>query len=318
MKHMKKSMFITTLAMVVVLVVALSTATFAWYTANTTVQATTTAAQSASSDSAAIAVETSEITSGSTGTSVTMTLTGAIAPMILTTDISDAENSETLPVFTTAPVNNTNQFTTAGTSGTPATIATVQDNNDVNANSTLHGFYVGNTNKDTDPEVKVTVTINSEGYIVSTPSETYFNAHKTDFYTTADNIVFTACTNESVFNGQTTYYQSNANIATYLRIAIYSNGKYIGTWARTNTAVSYGTIVANTIGTVEDNANINSFNAIASGTASSNRIALTGVDSELITLYAWFDGCLLTATESNAYCSFNITFDKYTAPAQNP
>lgn len=313
MKHMKKSMFITTLAMVVVLVVALSTATFAWYTANTTVQATTTAAQSASSDSAAIAIETSEITANSTGTSVTMTLTDAIAPMILTTDISLPANSEVAPAFTTAPVNNTNQFTTAGTSGTPATIGTVQDNNDVAANTTLHGFYVGNTNKDTDPEVKVTVTINSAGYIVSTPSADYFNAHKTDFYTTADHITFTACTNESEFNGGTTYYQSNANIAKYLRVAVYSAGKYIGTWALTNTAVSYGTITSGTTGTVADNANINSFTAIDSGTASTNRIALTGVDSELITLYAWFDGCLLTATESNAYCSFNITFDKYTA-----
>jgi hypothetical protein len=53
MKHMKKSMFITTLLMVVLLVVALSTATFAWFSANNTVtaqQATMTAATSSAAN----------------------------------------------------------------------------------------------------------------------------------------------------------------------------------------------------------------------------------------------------------------------------
>lgn len=56
MKHMKKSMFITTLLMVVLLVVALSTATFAWFTANDTVVATQTTMTAATSSAANITI----------------------------------------------------------------------------------------------------------------------------------------------------------------------------------------------------------------------------------------------------------------------
>lgn len=316
MKHMKKSMFITTLAMVVVLVVALSTATFAWYTANTTVTATPTAAQSATSDAAAIAVETSAITAQSTGTSVTMTLTGTIGPMIVTTDLSAAGNVNSTPVFTTAPVSNANTFTSNGTPASAATIATVQDNNDANATNQAF-FYVGNTNKDTTPSVKATVTI-AGGYIGTTVADAAdFANKKSSLYTAnAAKTVFTVCTDAS-YDENADYYVANANIATYLRVALYAsdtdgtNTSYIGTWALTNTDVAYGSIVSGESGLSASNSNISTYSAIASGSSTgSNAFSLTGVDSKRISAYVWFDGCLLTATESQAYCTFAISFDK--------
>lgn len=56
MKHMKKSMFISTVMMVVLLIVALSTATFAWFSANDTVFATQTTLTAAQSSSANIKI----------------------------------------------------------------------------------------------------------------------------------------------------------------------------------------------------------------------------------------------------------------------
>ncbi len=56
MKHMKKSMFITTVMMVVLLVVAVSTATFAWYTSSNTVNTAATNVNSAESTGANIAI----------------------------------------------------------------------------------------------------------------------------------------------------------------------------------------------------------------------------------------------------------------------
>lgn len=55
-KTMKKSMFFTTILMVVLLIVALSTATFAWFSANNTVTATQTTMTAATSTSASIEI----------------------------------------------------------------------------------------------------------------------------------------------------------------------------------------------------------------------------------------------------------------------
>ncbi|NCA91732.1 hypothetical protein EOM82_00550 [bacterium] len=56
MKHMKKSMFITTVMMVVLLIVAVSTATFAWYTSSNTVNTTEAEVSSAQSTDANISI----------------------------------------------------------------------------------------------------------------------------------------------------------------------------------------------------------------------------------------------------------------------
>lgn len=56
MKHTKKSLFITTVMMVVLLVVAISTATFAWYTSSNTVNTVATQVNSAESTGANISI----------------------------------------------------------------------------------------------------------------------------------------------------------------------------------------------------------------------------------------------------------------------
>ena len=82
MKTMKKSMFITTIMMVVLLVVALSTATFAWYTAQSSVSVTSTSVSSASSNSASLVIDTAAAGIDASNSSITLTTSQSIAPMI--------------------------------------------------------------------------------------------------------------------------------------------------------------------------------------------------------------------------------------------
>lgn len=56
MKHVKKSMFISTILMVVMLIAALSTATFAWYTSNNTAASTSTMVGAAQANDANIGI----------------------------------------------------------------------------------------------------------------------------------------------------------------------------------------------------------------------------------------------------------------------
>ncbi len=80
MKHMKKSMFISTVLMVVLLVVAVSTATFAWFSANDTVTVQETTMTAATTTDANILIGWEE---GNLGTHITFENPGEfLAPMI--------------------------------------------------------------------------------------------------------------------------------------------------------------------------------------------------------------------------------------------
>lgn len=79
MKTMKKSMFITTIMMVVLLVVALSTATFAWYTSTNNASSTETKLSSATSSDANIALGWDE---HATTTTVSFADSGLLEPMV--------------------------------------------------------------------------------------------------------------------------------------------------------------------------------------------------------------------------------------------
>ncbi|MBO7177991.1 MAG: hypothetical protein J6V69_02710, partial [Clostridia bacterium] len=106
MKNAKKSMFITTILMVAVLIVAVSTATFAWYTTTTGVNATNAAVSSASSESADIGIAwTNDLTT--TSTSIDLGNGSPVLPMVPTADVAvGAAGIE----FNTAPVDLAGKF----------------------------------------------------------------------------------------------------------------------------------------------------------------------------------------------------------------
>ncbi|MBR2349375.1 MAG: hypothetical protein IKA77_01995 [Clostridia bacterium] len=172
MKNAKKSMFITTVLMVAVLIVAVSTATFAWYTASngaTASQANITAAQSSDAN---IAVG---WTSDASGNSITFDSAATTlkpmcpieAPVVGTTKYSGETgalkfNTQSLDAFGRF---NDNGDTTASAT-TPWTVSNAiigdPDNGGVAAGE-YHSFYIINKNQNGAASVDMTFSAVGSG-----------------------------------------------------------------------------------------------------------------------------------------------------------
>jgi len=117
-----KSLFISTIAMVVLLVVALATGTFAWYSASQTATAGNATVSSAASTSASIGLYWA---GDSPSAAVSFGKGADIGPMIPTVALADYNTvtpTGSAPAFTTALIGNngTNDyFKTNGTTGIP-------------------------------------------------------------------------------------------------------------------------------------------------------------------------------------------------------
>lgn len=163
MKHMKRSMFISTILMVVVLVVALSTATFAWYTASNTGSASTGNLVAADSSAANIAV-------GWTNDATTTSITFAAAPVTVdpmvpvATPSLESESKTTYDslTFKTAPMDATGKFGTV-VGATPWTVSNAQVGTDGEAGyiaaGTKSSFFVINHNVNASATVKMKCSI---------------------------------------------------------------------------------------------------------------------------------------------------------------
>ncbi|MBR2480059.1 MAG: hypothetical protein IKB56_02000, partial [Clostridia bacterium] len=156
MKNAKKSMFITTILMVAVLIVAVSTATFAWYTTTTAVSASQATVKSASSESADIAID---WVSASTSTAIVLEGGPAIQPMAPTAAVT-ADTKKATMSFNTAPVDLEGNFTAAGATTAPwalsHTVTTGEEPDQVT--NTYTSFYVINNNYNEATSVKMTAT----------------------------------------------------------------------------------------------------------------------------------------------------------------
>ena len=152
MKNAKKSMFITTILMVAVLIVAVSTATFAWYTATTSISATTAVVSSASSTSADIGIDwTANL--ATTSTSITLDSESKVLPMVPTAAITEGATAIT---FNSAPINLDGKFTGSVTNPAPWTIKHVEGEEP--DQTTYTSFHVINKNYNEAVTVKMTVT----------------------------------------------------------------------------------------------------------------------------------------------------------------
>lgn len=116
---MKKSTLISTLAMVVIVALALTTATFAWYTANNEVTANSSATAATASD-ANLAIGTSS--NPTTSTPIVLNNSANLAPMAPKTDWKTATGSET--TFGTAKGDLYSSAITAGANATFTTSPT--------------------------------------------------------------------------------------------------------------------------------------------------------------------------------------------------
>lgn len=301
---MKKSMLISTVLMVVLLVVAISTATFAWYTSNTQVNVTNTAISSAASTSASLSIDTTANTN-STNSSITITMGADLQPMIPDAEPSATDTITTYDTFigsfTTANVNNAGIFTNNGSGTTPAEITNVKAG--VAEAVSQDSFFVINTNKENATDVNAKVNIATEGYMKLAAQPIDWSTNYTDYYTVVDG-EYVAVTGETAPTfGDGTYYTANANIANHLRVAMFVDGNYVGTWATTAADTRYGTI-----------SNGADSSALATYAASANNTAIgignfAALGNKEIQLVAWFDGNALTVADAGAIAVFSVTFE---------
>lgn len=156
MKNAKKSMFITTILMVAVLIVAVSTATFAWYTASGTGSASQATLQAAQSSAANIAV--GWTSTSYTSTQVTFDSTAyEVSPMCPTaTPTLGMKQSEM--AFNTSTLNAVGNFNADGdTNVTPWAISSKEDATNNIAKGQYTSFFVINNNQNAEANVKMTI-----------------------------------------------------------------------------------------------------------------------------------------------------------------
>lgn len=322
MKTMKKSMFITTIMMVVLLVVALSTATFAWYTAQSNVGVTDTTVFSAKSSAASIAIDS---TGGatSTNTSIAITMNKEIAPMVpyaAPTTATTYSNFTTTTAanqtgFYTAPINAAGNFTADGSAIAPAVIATAKG-------TAQNYFYVINTNGTNDANVQVSVKIDKDGYTVLTQKPNDWVANKmTKYYTRTKGegeapdtyTLISAANTEFAYADKDDYnnfYVKNDVIASKLRVAVFAGetdtdtSTYIGTWSLNGGANTH-------YGKIEDKAT-GSLTEVFASNSSDTKVALATIAplaNRVVTVVAWFDGVELEVNDSAMPAVFTLNFD---------
>lgn len=166
MKSTKKSLFITTIAMVVLMVVALSTATFAWYTSSSTVSATATQVSTATTSAANIAIG---WTTSATDTSVTFEPAANLLPMVPTAafEIDTTTHTNAVASMTTGSYQmsgSTAIFAADGIAATPWTQA--QYTADESAGAVT--LYLVNYN--TSQDQTVTISLAGLANVEDTPT----------------------------------------------------------------------------------------------------------------------------------------------------
>ena len=164
MKNAKKSMFITTVLMVAVLIVAVSTATFAWYTASSSGTAKTAVVTSATASSANIAIGWE---SGATGTEIVFSGEQVVDPMVPSAVIAPAEGATAVEsiTFQGATITSNNLFNTVSNPD-PWTVKNAQVGTEGDAGyiaaNTKNAFYVVNHNINAGARVTCKATITGD------------------------------------------------------------------------------------------------------------------------------------------------------------
>lgn len=204
MKNAKKSMFITTILMVAVLIVAVSTATFAWYTSASTLEAAETTISSAASSSANIAI-TDDAAEIPTTNSVSITLSGAgdVLPMVPTAKIAVGA---TEIAYETAPITLAGIFTKDGDTATPWVSKTfyVVNNNINNAVSVdMTATFGAGADVDLSANLCVAVFVNDEVAGVFANKVYYYGEIEKDGVALEENGSLTACEASDIINPST-------------------------------------------------------------------------------------------------------------------
>lgn len=283
-----KSLFISTIAMVVMLIVALSVGTFAWYTAQETVTADDAVVGTATSTESAIAIGWA---AGASSSSVSFGAKNDLRPMIPT---SAPTSGASLPSFQEAhlELQGTDRIIKNVVSATPW--SQVAASGDPAASTTL---FVGNLSDTQDVNVYPVVTI---------PEHLYGDNPETTEITETDWV---------------------GDLNHLLRVAIWVEGgegesayMHLGTWGSETFSSAYAVdmnavdmnddpyYLGNNENLVKVNDNKITLTAGGSRVAENTTFQLPAGEEKQIYIRAWIEGTALTSGLSGLSASFDVTF----------
>lgn len=287
MKRTRKSLFISTVLMVVLLVVAISTATFAWYSAQSTATAQNAKLTTAATTDANIALSTVD---GIWSNVVQLTAATDIHPMVpislpaknsvaATTDVSF--NEGVLELSNGAPV-----FKSAVNSVTPWKPTY---------------FKVKNQDASTARYVPITITV--------TDINVYDPAAPTTPLTDGGGETFVADFKKMLRIAIFATNTMNLGVADPLAEPT-TDTKFLGLYVNNGTAY-YGTPVGGKsptdYGVGPDHNGLQAFDADTTTADWKFNLRGGGTESDIVA-YAWFEGELLTTTHQNTMIGFNLYF----------
>lgn len=318
MKSMKKSMFVTTILMVVLLIVALSTATFAWYTANSSVKAELTLVTAASSSNASVVVDEAAATdSMHNNSSVTLTMSGAVVPMIYdgaakptaSTTYTTFKSS-----FETMTIDNAGKLTAASSDTQAIGIQTVKGSS--LAAQTQDYFYVTNVGG-VPANFTAAVTIYTCVAVEADAGDSATGLFTDPACTTP------APASEGLLTAAGTYYKAATVANNFLRVALFVDDYYVDTWALSgyNTVQYADYSVHGALGSSPKTSlsvDENIWTALTSGTSATIKTNAAPLDTGAakVQVLVWFEGGVMTNAYAGTTAFFKIDFgaSNYVAP----
>ena len=327
MKSMKKSMFVTTILMVVLLIVALSTATFAWYTANTNVGTTKVALTSATSTTASIVIDNIVADSNSTNSSVNLTLGNAQSanvPMVYASasaalpSVGTTTYADFITKFVTFTKDSNGKFASAVTTANPSVLSGVSGN----GSSTTY-IVLTNVGGGSLASLSTTVTIDPFYTYTSVASP---EAGSLGSYYEQVNGAYVLTSDTELAGGKTYYTRGEAG-NDYLRVAVFAATAYDGDYLlkgiygagsttsianRSNlltgevgsetSAVTVGTTVINTaVGAA-------TFGLTASGNQVTIGTSVASGSAIFVKVAVWFEGASMLNADAGQMAAFSMSF----------
>ena len=341
---MKKRLLITSIVMMLVVAVALSTATYAWFTQNASVTASTVTMTAGTADGQSISI--GWLGSEIKGTTLSAVAGDPLQPMAPTTNLSgtnagvyNADTNSTGAQFSGALVDLSKNFVANGTIRNPYTwTANSADFNSVTA------FYINNDSN--SQPVSINVAINSitnnathgpvaltDGTLLEGSNKVYYRYDSTSgtYTELVANTDYTpnvskvgdaagATNNDTALASGTIF--ATKGVADYVRVAIFAtvdqsaaldtvvgtNYTFKGMLAKSNSATTvYGPISQG-----------NAASALSTMTSDAdNSVQVIGTLAPLHRVYVivkvWLDGAAFTEHESNQAADVSLTFSAGTA-----
>jgi len=313
---MKKRLLITSIVMMLVVAVALSTATYAWFTSNDSVTANTVSLTAATSTESAIGIAWAA-SAETPGTADYNADYGTfIAPYEMATLLQPAApaalnniDGAAAPSFYTANINSQGAFKSVGASTPVYRMATGSDSG---ASGYSNEVHIANLAFAGSKTVYMTATIDGDIYVEITSAEAA-NPTIYDYYDGDKTILQTQpAANAEVSTG---FKKMKANAVALIRIAVFevNNGTYTYKGLLSQTAAVDGDDVDNdpdpntAVGAITNGGTATDLITYAS-TTELNLGTFEAQQDKGYAIYIWMDGQLFTEAFSTKSARIGLTF----------